>query len=161
MVFEEISERSSFFANVASVDKQRSRTVLRHCAAPLKMMGPGSPQLPYSLHDYHGFGTGLTPKVEFPVGIDVTMGSYTKDLKGFVVWPGTTRTGIDDTDEPMFPGSNIHRFCSNRVEIEIGDVDHFFQNIANLHYIMVTGNYAEEVADIMLMENINIIGPLD
>lgn len=161
MVFEKISERSSFFANVASVDKLRSSTVLRHCAAPLQLMGPDSPQLPYRLHDYHGFGTGLVPKVEFPVGIDVTMGSYTKDLKAFLVWLGTTCTGINDTDQPMFPGSNIRRFCSNRVEVEIGDVDRFFQSIANLHYIMVAGNYAEEVADIMSMENVDIIGPLD
>jgi hypothetical protein len=161
MVFETISERPSFFANVASVDKQRSSTVLRHCAAPLKLMGLDSPQQPYKLHDYHGFGNGLTPKVEFPIGIDVTMGSYTKDLKGFLVWPGTTCTGIDDTDEPMFPDSNIRRFCSNRVEIEIGDVDRFFQNIANLHHIMVTGNYTEEFEDIMSIENISIIGPLD
>jgi hypothetical protein len=160
MVFEKVSERSSFFANVASVDKQRSSTVLRHCAAPLKLMGLDSPQQPYRLHDYHGFGTGLTPKVEFPIGAEVTMGSYTKDLKGFVIWPGTTCTGIDDTDEPMFPGSDIHRFCSNRVEVEIGGVHRFFQNIANLHYIMVTGNYSNELANIMSMENISIIGPL-
>jgi hypothetical protein len=161
MFLEMISERSSFFANVAEVDKQRSSTVLRHCAAPLKLMGPDSPQQPYRLHDYHGFGHGLVPKVEFPVGIDVTMGSYTKDLKGFLAWPGTTLTGIDDIDEPMFPGSDIQRFCANRVEIEIGGVDRFFQNIANLHHIMVTGNYTEEIADIMAMENVNIIGPLD
>ena len=159
MVFEKISERSSFFANVASVDKQKSSMVLRHCASPLKLMGLHSPQLPYSLHDYHGFGTGLVPKVEFPVGIDVTMGSYTKDLKSFVVWPGTTCTGIDDTDQPMFPGSNIRRFCSNRVEIEIDDVDRFFHNISNLHYIMVTGNYSEEVANVMSTDNVNIIEP--
>ncbi len=161
MVFEKISERSSFFANVASVDKQRSSTVLRHCAAPLKLMGADSPQLPYSLHDYHGFGTGLVPKVEFPVGIDVTMGSYTKDLKAFLVWPGTTCTGIDDTDQPMYPGSDIQRFCANRVEMEIGDVNRFFQSIANLHYIMVAGNYTEELADIMSMENVYVIGPHD
>jgi hypothetical protein len=161
MVLEKISERSSFFANVASVDKQKSSTVLRHCAAPLQLMGPDSPQLPYSLHDYHGFGTGLVPKVEFPVGINVTMGSYTKDLKAFLAWPGTICTGIDDTDQPMFPGSNIRKFCSNRVEVEIGDVDRFFQSIDNLHYIMVAGNYAEEVTDIMSMENVYIIGPLN
>ncbi len=161
MVLEEVSERSSFFANVASVDKQRSSTVLRHCAAPLKLMGLDAPQQPYELHDYHGYGIGLVPKVEFPVGVDVTIGSYTKDLKGFVVWPGTTCTGIDDTDEPMYPGYDIERFCANRVEMVIGDPDRYFQNIANLHHIMVTGNYFEELADIMSMENIHIIGPLD
>jgi hypothetical protein len=161
MVFEKVSERPSFFANVASVDKQRSSTILRHCAAPLKLMGLDSPQQPYRLHDYHGFGNGLTPKVEFPIGIDVTMGSYTKDLKGFLLWPGIICPGIDDTDEPMFPSSNIRRFCSNRVEIEIGDVDRFFQNIANLHHIMVAGNYTKELADVMSTDNVNIIGPLD
>ena len=89
------------------------------------------------------------------------MGSYTKDLKSFVVWPGTTCTGIDDTDQLMFPGSDIRRFCSNRVEVEIEEVDRFFHNIANLHYIMVTGDYTEELADVMSTEYVNIIGLLD
>ncbi len=162
MVFEKISGRPSFFANVASVDAQRSSTVLRHCIAPLKLLGADSPRLAYRLYDYHGLGKGLVPKVEFPVGIEVTMGAYTKDLKGFVLWPGKTCTGIDDVDQPFYQiNFNMHKFCSNRVEVVIRDFDRFFQNIANLHHIMLAGNYTKKIADAMSAENIKLIGPLD
>jgi hypothetical protein len=161
MVFEQISGRSSFFANVASVNTQRSSAVLRHCVSPLKLMGPGSPHLPYRLYNYHGLGTALVPKVEYPTGIEVTMGSYTKDLKSFVLWPGKTCAGEDDTDQPFGPNFHVHKYCSNRVEVVIKDFDRFYQNIANLHHIMVVGNYTKKIADAMSAENVNLIGPLD
>jgi hypothetical protein len=186
MVFEKISGKPSYFANMSSVNKEKSSTVLRHCVAPLKFLGPDHPQLPYELHDYHGLGKGLVPKVEFPIGIEVTMGLYSKDLKDFVLWPGRTCEGIDDIDEPFVmpdmpmpkpkidgsepwrgmnrpPASrdSMDRFCANRAEVKIKDVDRFYQNIAGLHYIMVAGNHIKETADVMSTENVNVVGPLD
>lgn len=186
MVFEKISGKSSYMANVSSVNKKKSSTVLRHCIAPLKFLGPDHPQLPYELHDYHGLGKGLVPKVDFPVGIEVTMGLYSKDLNHFALWPGRTCEGVDDINEPFFmpdmpmpkpkidgskprvdmnrsfpPRNPMDRFCANRVEVEIKDVGRFYQNIAGLHYIMVAGNHVKETADVMSMENVNIIGPFD
>lgn len=182
MVFEKISGKPSYFANVSSVDKKKSSTVLRHCVAPLKFLGPDQPQLPYELHDYHGLGKGVVPKVEFPVGIEVTIGLFSKNLKDFILWPGRTCEGVDDIDEPFImpdmpmpkpkrdgseskrmtlPFPPMDRYCANRAEVEIRDVDRFYQNIAGLHYIMVAGNHAKETADVMSMENVNIIAPLD
>ena len=185
MVFEKISGKPSYFANVSSVDKRKSSIVLRHCVAPLKLMGPNQPQLPYTLHDYHGLGKGVVPKVEFPVGIDVTMGLYSKDLKYFLLWPGKIRPGVDDISEPQdfsgmpmpapkgpepppgkagrppFSGKPMEKYCSNRAEVKIKDVDRFFQNIAGIHHILVAGNYIKEITDAMSMENVHIIGPID
>ncbi len=161
MAFEKISGKPSYFANVASVDAKRSSIVFRHCVAPLKFLGLNSPQLPYHLHDYHGFGTGLVPRVEFPVGIDVTMGAYTKDLKSFLIWSGKTCTTVDDTDQKTFYNGGMDKYCSNKVEVKINDFKRFYQNVAGLHYIIIEGNYMNETADILLDENVNIIGPLD
>jgi hypothetical protein len=187
MVFEKVSGKPSYFANVSSVDKKKSSTVLRHCVAPLRFLGPNHPQLPYELHDYHGLGKGLVPKVEFPVGIEVTMGLFSKNLKDFILWPGRTCEGVDDVDEPFimpdmpmpkperdemevrdttthrpFPRiGRMERYCANRAEVVIKDVDRFYQNIAGLHYIMVAGNYIDEVSDAMSFENVDIVGPLD
>ena len=169
MVFEKISSKPSYMANVASVDKKKSSTILRHCLAPLKFLGPDHPQLPYNLHDYHGLGKGVVPRVEFPIGIDVTMGSYSKDLKDFVLWPGRTCEGIDDIHEPFtMPGmptssplSSMDKYCANRAEVEIKDVDRYYQNIAGVHHVMVAGNYLDEVSEAMSFENVNIIGPLE
>ena len=176
MVFEKISGKPSYFANVSSVDKKRSSVVLRHCVAPLKLMGRDRPQLPYTLHDYHGMGKGVVPMVEFPVDIEVTMGLYSKDLKHFLLWPGKTCPGVDDISEPPdflnMPapgkrkppspsGGSIEKYCSNRAEVKIKDVDRFFQNIAGLHYIMIAGNYIRDISDAMSTENVTIIGPID
>jgi hypothetical protein len=185
MVFEKISGKPSYFANVSSVNKEKSSTVLRHCVAPLKFLGPDHPQLPYELHDYHGLGKGVVPKVEFPVGIEVTIGLFSKNLKDFVLWPGRTCEGVDDVDElfvmpdmpmpkaktdgsepkrmnrPYAPRDPMDRFCANRAEVEVKDVVRFYQSIAGLHYIMVAGNHVKETADVLSTENVNIIGPLD
>ncbi len=39
LVMQEISQKPSYFCNVASVDNEKSRTVLRHCVAPLQLLG--------------------------------------------------------------------------------------------------------------------------
>ncbi|MBN2039433.1 MAG: hypothetical protein JW864_05290 [Spirochaetes bacterium] len=161
LVFEKLSGRPSFFANVASVDKERSTAVLRHCVSPLKMLGADQPHLPYSLFDYHGMGTALVPKVDFPVGAEITMGAITKDLENFVIWPGKICKGKDDVTQPFAPNYHVHKFCSNRAEIVIKDMDRFFQNIAGIHHIMVIGNYVKKISDAMSAENFKIIGPLD
>lgn len=185
MVFEKISGKPSYFANVASVDRQKSCTVLRHCVAPLKLFGPDQLQLPYELHDYHGLGKGVVPRVDFPAGMEVTMGAFTKDLKSFVLWPGITCAGVDDLDKPFFPpdffkgmenmpkpkpeGMNIpfppnghmESYCANRVDVKIRDVDRFFQNITGIHNVMIAGNYMKEISEAMAVKNVNIIGPID
>ena len=185
MVFEKISGKPSYFANVASVDRKRSCTVLRHCVAPLKLLGLKQPQLPYELHDYHGLGKGVVPRVDFPVDMEVTMGAFTKDLKSFVLWPGKTCAGVDDINKPFTPpeffknmenmpkpkpedmkmpfppGGHMESYCANRVDVKIMDVDRFFQNITGIHNVMIAGNYMKEVSEVMAVKNVNIIGPID
>jgi L-fucose isomerase-like protein len=161
MVLEKISGKPSFFANVSCVDAQRSSIILHHCVAPLKLLGPDSPQLPYKLDDYHAFGKGYVPRIEIPVGIEVTMGFYKKDLKDFVLWPGRICKWPDDIDHHVFHDYNFGSFCGNRTEIKIKDTVRFLQNIPGIHQIMVAGNYTKEVADVMSPQNVNIIGPID
>jgi hypothetical protein len=166
MLLQEISRRPSYFCNVSSVNTQKSSTVLRHCVAPVKLMGREAPPLPYNLRDYHGMGRGVTPEVEFPTGVEVTMGGFSKDLKDIVLWPGRIQPGIKDTSRPSFekapPGlEKMRMFCSNRAEVKIKDVDRFLQNISGIHYVMVAGSYTNALRDAMLRMNVNIIGPPD
>jgi L-fucose isomerase-like protein len=162
MVLQEISQKPSYFCNVSGINPQNSHVVLRHCVAPLKMLGHDKPALKYRIRDYHGIG-GATPEVEFPVGLEVTMGGFTKDLKYFVAWPGRIKPQIMDTDRPSFAGSTskMRMFCSNRAEVEVKEVDRFTQNIAEIHYTMVAGSYAKPLRDEMLRVNASIVGPLD
>ncbi len=164
MLLEAISGKPSYFCNVSSLDVQKSTTVLRHCVAPLKLLGPEAPGLKYNLRDYHGMGRGAVPEVEFPIGLEVTMGSFSKDLKQFLLWPGRVQPGINDTDRPSFPNipsSKMRMFCSNRVEIKIKQADHFLQSIAGCHHVVIAGNYAKALSHEMFRMNVELIGPSD
>jgi L-fucose isomerase-like protein len=165
MLLQEISQKPSYFCNVSGIDAQKSNIVLRHCVAPLKLLGRDKPALKYRIRDYHGMG-GATPEVVFPIGVEVTMGGFTKDLKYFVAWPGRIQPQKMDTDRPSFANATgtaakMRMFCSNRAEVKIKEVDRFIQNIAEIHYTMVAGSYTNALRDEMLRVNASIVGPLD
>jgi hypothetical protein len=164
MLLQEISRKPSFLSNVLSVDLQKSSAVLSHCVAPLMMMGRDASPLPYKLRDYHGTGQGVVPEVEFPIGIEVMTGAFSKDLKNFVVWPGRIQIGTKTdapADKPSFPSGFRRMTCSNYAEVRLRDVDRFLQNIAGIHHIMITGNYANAIHDALLGMDVGIIGPSD
>jgi hypothetical protein len=141
------------------VNRQQSNIILRHCVAPLKLMGRDAPSIPYNLRDYHGMGRGVTPEVEFPAGVEVSVGAFSKDLKSFVLWPGRIQAGSKD-DQTAF-GAESRTYCSNGAKVKIKDVDGFFQNIMGIHHNMVAGNHAKAIHDALLGMNINFIGPSD
>ena len=166
MLLQEISGKSSFFHNVSEINTEKSYTVLRHCVAPIKLLGAGGKPLTFNLRDYHGFGRDVVPEVEFPVGLEITMGGFSKDLKSFVLWPGRIQPGAHDTETPSFenppPGmEKMRRFCSNRAEVKIKDVDRFLQSAAGIHHIMVAGSHAKAIHDAMVRMNVNVIAPPD
>lgn len=165
IVLQEISRKPSYFCNVSSVDLERSSTVLRHCVAPLRLLGRDAAALPYRLRDYHGMG-GVTPQVSFPAGLEVTLGGFSKDLKQFVAWPGRTQEGVDDTNHPSFENppagmEKMRRYCSNRAELKIRDADVFLQKIMGIHHVMVAGVYTKALREEMMRMNVDFIGPID
>ncbi|MBN1973550.1 MAG: hypothetical protein JW787_07915 [Sedimentisphaerales bacterium] len=167
MLMQSVSGRPSFQSNVSSVDVEKSTAILRHCVTPTKIYGSNAPQIPYNLRDYHGMGKGVVPEIEYPVGLDITMGGFTKDLKSFLIWPGRIVKGIDDTGTPSFiqnapPGyENWRKYCSNRAEIKVKDVHDFMKKIVGIHHNMIAGSYGKAIADSLIRMNINVIAPPD
>jgi hypothetical protein len=170
MLLQEISRKSFFHFNVSSVDTRESSTVFRHCVAPLKLLGADAGPLPYNLRDYHGFGRDVVPEVQFPIGLEVTTGGFSKDLKSFVLWPGRILPGKHDMETPSFTNlpenapatsKNMRKYCSNRAEVKIRDVDRFLQSIAGIHQVLVAGSYTQPVYDALTRMNVNVIAPPD
>jgi hypothetical protein len=162
MFLQETSRKPSFLSNVLSVNLQQSSTVLSHCVSPLRLLGANASPLPYKLRDYHGMGQGVVPEVEFPIGIEVVTGAFSKNLKNFVVWPGRIQIGAKTdapTDKPSFPSGFRRMTCSNYAELKIREADRFLQNIAGIHHIMIAGNYSKAMNDALLRMNVSIIGP--
>ena len=165
MVLQTISKRPSYFCNISEAKERSSTVLLRHCVSPLKVMGYDAPAMPYRLRDYHGFGRGATAEIQFPAGVDVTLGGFSKDLQEFMLWPGRIVSRVRDTDAPsdMFRNtdSKIRKYCTNHLEIKIKDMNSFIQEIAGCHGVMVTGNYRNQVYDAMARMNVRVIGPSD
>jgi len=170
LLMQEISRKPSFFHNVSEVDTKKSAAILRHCVAPIRLLGADAEPLPFNLRDYHGFGRDIVPEVKFPVGAEVSMGGFSKDLKGFVIWPGRIQPGTHDMETPSFQNvpedapatmRNMRRYCSNRAEVKIRYPDRFLQSIAGIHQVMVAGTYTKAIYEVTARMNVNVIAPPD
>ncbi len=160
MFLQEISRKPSFMCNVMSVDLQKSSIVLSHCVAPLKLNGSNAAPMRYRLHDYHGFGRGVVPEVEFPEGMEVTTGAFSKNLKSFSLWPGRIQTQVKNTDRSSPKGVMLNA-CANTMEVKVRDSGRFLQNIQGIHHIMITGNYTKAIEDALFRMNGSVVGPSD
>jgi len=159
MFLQEISLKPSFMCNLMSVDLEKSKIVLSHCVAPLKLNGSNAAPLKYRLHDYHGFGRGVVPEVEFPLGMEVITGAFSKDLKNFSLWPGRIQTQVMNTDRsPSGKGITLNS-CANTMDVKIRDAGRFLQSIPGIHQVMVAGGHSKAIDDALFGMNINMIGP--
>jgi hypothetical protein len=132
-----------------------------HCVAPLKLNGTNAAALRYKLHDYHSFGRGVVPEVEFPSGKEVITGGFSKDLKSFSLWPGRIQTQVKNTDQSSSGKGLMLNVCANTMDVKIRDADRFLQNIPGIHQIMVIGNYTQAIGDALYGMNMNLVGPGD
>ena len=161
MFLQGICGKSSFMCNVNSLNVEESTVLLSHCAAPLSLRGANTAPMRYRLHDYHGFGRGVVPEVEFPVGTEVIAGSFTKDMKSFLLWPGRIQTQVKDTERSASPAGFTLDVCANTMDVKIRDADRFLQNIPGAHMIMLLGSHTKAIEDALFGMNVNIIGPSD
>jgi len=161
MFLQEISRKPAFMCNVNSVNVQESTILLSHCTAPLKLHGSNAAPVGYRLHDYHGFGRGVVPEVEFTLGMEVVAGAFTRDLKSFVSWPGRILGQAKDTERSSSKNSITLDVCANTMDVKIKDADHFLQNIPGAHLIMIAGNHTNAIEDALFGMNVSIVGPSD
>jgi L-fucose isomerase-like protein len=160
MLLQEISRKPSFMCNLMSVNLEKSMIVLSHCVAPLKIEGANAAQMKYRLHDYHGFGRGVVPEVEFPLGMEVATGAFSKDLKKFSLWPGRIQSQVKETEGTSGKGITLN-VCANTMDVKIRDAERFLQNIPGIHQIMIAGNYVKAINEALFRMNVGIVGPSD
>jgi hypothetical protein len=159
MLLQKICGKPSFMCNIMSVDLQKSKIVLSHCVAPLKLNGSNSGPMKYRLHDYHGFGRGVVPEVEFPLGMEIITGAFSKNLKSFSLWPGRIQTQVKDTDRSSSGKGIMLNSCANTMDVKIRDAGRFLQNIPGIHQIMIAGNYVKAIDDALSAMDVGIVGP--
>jgi hypothetical protein len=161
MFLEEISRKPTFMCNLMSVDIPKSKVIVSHCVSPLKLNGTNAPALKYKLHDYHNFGKGVVPEVDFPSGKEVILGGFSKDLKSFAAWPGRIQSQVKDTEKTS-PGSGLTlNVCANTMDVKIRDAGRFLQNINGIHQVMVFGDYTKAIGDALYGMNMSLVGPAE
>jgi hypothetical protein len=111
-------------------------------------------------------GKGATAEVEFPMGVDVTLGLFSKDLKSFVLWPGKTQSRVSDVNRPPIENAlpanaKVRKYCSNQLAVQPKDIDRLHQNLAGCHHVMVAGTYEKAIREEMIRMGVGIIGPSD
>jgi L-fucose isomerase-like protein len=161
MLFEVVSRKPTFMANVMSVDLRNSSFVFSHCVSPLKLDGINAPPMRYRLHDYHNMGRGVVPEVEFPINKEVLTGAFSKDLKSFTLWPGRILSQVQETERTTPSRGAGLNACANTIDIKIKDAGRFLQGIASIHHVMITGDYMKAIEDALTAMNVSIIGPSD
>lgn len=100
------------------------------------------------------------------MGIDVTLGLFSKDLKSFVLWPGKTQSRVKNTDRSPLenaPPANVkvRKYCSNQLTVKLKDIDRLHQSLAGCHHVMIAGTYEKALREEMMRMGISIIGPSD
>ena len=166
MLLQTVCGRPSFQSNVSSINRKESTTILRHCVAPTKIYGKDAPAQSYNLRDYHGMGKGGTCEIEYPVGLDVTIAAWSKDLSDFVIWPGRIKDMIDDRATPSFKDAppemqKMRKYCTNMADIKVKDIDGFMKNIVGIHHNMIAGSFGTEITDSLIRMNVNAVTPPD
>ncbi|MDI9613436.1 MAG: hypothetical protein QM330_10405 [Acidobacteriota bacterium] len=161
MFLERASRKPSFMCNIMSLDASGSKILLSHCTSALKLNGPAAPPLKYRLHNYHNFGKGVVPEVAFPLGKEVLLGGFSKDLKSFAAWPGRIQTQLQDTEKTTAADGTPLNACANTMEVKIRDAGRFLQNINGLHQVMVFGDYTKTIGDALYGMNVSLVGPAE
>lgn len=161
MFLERVSQKPSFMCNLMSLDASSSKVVVSHCTSPLKLNGSAAPPLKYRLHDYHNFGKGVVPEVDFPQGKEILLGGFSKDLKSFALWPGRIQTQVRDTEKSSARGGLALNVCANTMDVKIRDAGRFLQNVNGIHQVMVFGNYTKTIGDALYGMNMNLVGPVE
>jgi len=161
MLLETVTRKPSFMCNLMSADIQKSKIVLSHCVAPLKLNGSNAAPLKYRLHDYHSRGRGVVPEVDFPEGQEVIAGGFSKDLKSFSLWPGRIQSQVMQTDRSSSSMGLMGNVCSNTMDVKIPDAGRFLQNVPGIHQIMLFGNFVQAIGDALYAMNMNLVGPAD
>ena len=108
----------------------------------------------------------MVAEVEFPSGIDVTLGLFTKDLKSFVLWPGKTQSRVNDIDRPPIenaPPANVkvRKYCSNQLAVKLKDIERLHQSLGGCHHVMIAGTYEKDIRAEMMRMGVSITGPSD
>ncbi len=138
-----ISSKPAFF-NDPTVNEKDGTLILAHCTSPTKMLGYGKERLKYEVRTHHESNYGATPKPYFEEGV-VTIAGLSFNLDKMLIITGKV------------VGSPRLRICRSQVEVKVKNASKILEDWQGFHWIMVYGDYSEELKTICHIKGIKTI----
>ncbi|RJS73885.1 hypothetical protein CW710_02670 [Candidatus Bathyarchaeota archaeon] len=142
-LMQRVSGKPAFFSD-PTVNEKDGTLILAHCTSPTKLLGYDKPALPYQVRTHHETNYGATPKPIFSRGT-VTIASLSFDLDKMLIVKGEV-VGTPDL-----------RICRSQVEVKVKDPTGILEDWQGFHWILVYGDYVEELKAICKMKGIKAI----
>jgi L-fucose isomerase-like protein len=120
-----------------------------HCVLSRRMCGPGAPQQPYYLSDYHGRKAGPTIHADLPAGQVVTVARLTQNLESLLLMRGTAAASHDSN----------HR-CRNTIAVKGPDRSAVLRAVKGVqsHLVLACGDHVEAMSALAGEAGIEVIG---
>jgi hypothetical protein len=126
-----ISGRPAFF-NDPTVNEKEGTLILAHCTSPTKFIGFDKPGFKYQVRTHHESNTSATVKPIYEKGT-VTVAGLSFDYDEMLIVKGEV-VGTPDL-----------RICRSQVEVKVSSPTQVLEDWRGFHWIMVYGDYMEEL----------------
>jgi len=148
IILHHLTDKPAFMGGIGAEPDDDTILTIGHCVGPRKMAGYETVPVPYVLRDYHGekFSGSLTAYVGMKIGQQVTVCRLSGDLENMIC---TTGRIVGHKD---IPGD-----CRVILKIRIADARNFIHTASGNHYVMVYGDYKEQLEELNKLFGIKTI----
>lgn len=141
-----ISDKPTFINDPVIVPDD-NRVVVAHCTAPTKMAGFDVEAEKYDAVLHHETKLGLAPSVKFSEGQKVTLAGVSHDFRKMIATDGKITRNTD------------YHICISQAEVEVKNAQYLLDNFRGFHWVMVYGDWMEELKKACDLLNIEVKFP--
>jgi len=127
-----IADRPTFI-NDPVILPEEDKLIVAHCTSPTKLSGYDEDPESYDALLHHETKLGLAPSVKFEEGQEVTIAGVSHDFEVMISTKGNITRNTD------------YHICISQAEIEVNDAEFLFDNFQGFHWVMVYGNWLNEL----------------
>ncbi len=127
-----IADRPTFI-NDPVILPNENKVIVAHCTAPTKMAGFDEEAESYDASLHHETKLGLAPSVKFREDQDITLAGVSHDFNEIIATGGKITRNTD------------YHICISQAELKVGDAQFLFDNFEGFHWVLVYGNWMEEL----------------
>lgn len=121
------------FINDPVILPNEDKLIVAHCTAPTKMAGYDREPEEYDALLHHETKLGVAPSVRLKEGQEVTIAGTSHDFDEMIAFKGKITRNTD------------YHICITQAEVEVTDGRFLFDNFMGFHWVLVYGDWMEEL----------------